>query len=258
MSLGRAWVHDLENKLIQASRAGFKGVEIFFEDLEYFTRSLFDIGANTDLSPEQLIEGAERVHALCEKQNLTIIGLQPFLFYEGLRDREQHDRLIEKLHLWLTIADVLHTDTIQIPSNFLPAAQLTGDMNLIVEDMVEVANIGDARARPVRFAYENLCWGTFVDTWEGAWEVVRRVDRPNFGICLDTFNIAGRVWADPTSADGKNEDADAGLRESLARLVDTVDVAKVFYIQLVDAERLDTPLDKNHSYYVEGQPARMS
>jgi 4-hydroxyphenylpyruvate dioxygenase len=98
-----------------------------------------------------------------------------------------------------------------------------------------------------------------VDTWEAAWEVVRRVDRANFGICLDTFNIAGRVWADPSRPDGKVEgDADARLSESLDALVRTVDVSKVFYIQLVDAERLEAPLDQDHPYFGEGQPARMS
>ena len=132
-------------------------------------------------------------------------------------------------------------------------------MDVVVNDLIEVADIGSARPKPIRFAYENLCWGTHVDTWEGGWEVVRRVDRANFGLCLDTFNIAGRVWADPERADGKVEgDADAKLRDSLKALVETVDVSKVFYIQLVDAERLDAPLDRDHEYYAEDQAARMS
>jgi 4-hydroxyphenylpyruvate dioxygenase len=157
-----------------------------------------------------------------------------------LKDRQQHDRLIEKLHVWFDIVDILDTDIIQIPANFLPADQITGDMDAIVADMVEVADLGLKRSRPVRFAYENLCWSTYIDTWEAAWEVVQRVDRPNFGMCLDTFNIAGRVWADPASSTGM------------------VDDAKVFYIQVVDAERVDPPLDDKHPFHGEGQPARMS
>jgi hypothetical protein len=91
-------------------------------------------------------------------------------------------------------------------------------------------------------------------------EIFRLVDRPNFGICLDTFNIVGRGWADPVSSDRKVTNADAALDTSIKRPVDTVDVEKVFYIvlQLVDAEKLEAPLNKNHPYYVEGQPARMS
>jgi 4-hydroxyphenylpyruvate dioxygenase len=90
---------------------------------------------------------------------------------------------------------------------------------------------------------------------------VRRVDRPNFGICLDTFNIAGSVWADPasvTTADGKTANADAALQATLAKMLEVVDVDKVFYVQIVDAERMRHPLVPGHAFYVAGQPARMS
>jgi 4-hydroxyphenylpyruvate dioxygenase len=259
MSLGRAWVHPLEGKLKTASEAGFCGIELFYEDLEYFTKAMPGYGENEATpSPAQLIAAATKIRKLCSDLKLEIIGLQPFLFYEGLVDRKEHAARIEKLHVWFDIVDALDVDTIQIPSNFLPAEQLTSDLDAIVADMVEVADLGSSRPRPIRFAYENLCWGTHIDTWEQAWEVVQLVDRANFGMCLDTFNIAGRVWADPASPDGKVANADAELDASLKRLVDKVDVSKVFYIQLVDAERLDKPLDQSHPYYGEGQPARMS
>lgn len=259
MSLGRAWVHDFEEKMKAASASGFKGMEIFYEDLEYFAKSLdatFD--KNAPPSPSQLVATAGEVKKICDQNNLEIIGLQPFLFYEGLRDRKQHDKLIEKLHVWFDIVDALDTDIIQIPANFLPEDQITGDMDTIVADMVEVADLGLKRARPIRFAYENLCWSTYIDTWDAVWEVVQRVDRPNFGMCLDTFNIAGRVWADPVSPTGMVEGAEAALDASLKKLVETVDVAKVFYIQVVDAERVDPPLDEKHPFHAEGQPSRMS
>ena len=259
MSLGRAWIHSLEEKLQRASDAGFGGVELFYEDLEYFARGLSGAQSNeTPVSPTQLVAAAAEVQKLCRALGLAIIGLQPFLFYEGLLDREEHAARIQKLHVWLDIVDALDVDTIQIPSNFLPESQITSDLDVIVADMVEVAELGANRSRPVRFAFENLCWGTHIDKWEQAWQVVQLVNRPNFGMCLDTFNIAGRVWADPTSADGRAKDADAALESSLKRLVDTVDISKVFYIQLVDAEKLGTPLVEGHEYYAEGQPARMS
>ncbi|RMZ00454.1 hypothetical protein D0862_06718 [Hortaea werneckii] len=259
MSLGRAWNHALEEKLKRASSAGFGGIELFYEDLEYFARSRSGAQSNDTLvSPTELVAAAAEIRKLCLEQGLSIIGLQPFLFYEGLLDRKEHAARIEKLHVWFDIVDALDVDTIQIPSNFLPEPQITSDLNMIVADMVEVAELGANRSKPIRFAFENLCWGTHIDTWEQAWQVVQLVNRPNFGMCLDTFNIAGRVWADPASADGKAVDADAALESSLERLVNTVDVSKVFYIQLVDAERLKTPLDESHEYYAKGQPARMS
>ncbi|RMY83924.1 hypothetical protein D0862_11560 [Hortaea werneckii] len=259
MSLGRAWLHSLQEKLQKASSAGFSGIELFYEDLEYFARSRSGAQSNdTPVSPTQLIMAAAEIRKLCQALDLTIIGLQPFLFYEGLLDRKEHAARIEKLLVWFDIVDALDVDTIQIPSNFLPESQITSDLDVIIADMVEVAELGANRARPIRFAFENLCWGTHIDKWEQAWQVVQLVNRPNFGVCLDTFNIAGRVWADPTSADGKAKDADAALESSLERLVNTVDISKVFYIQLVDAEKLETPLVEGHEYYSQGQPARMS
>jgi 4-hydroxyphenylpyruvate dioxygenase len=255
VSLGRAWLHDLDYKFDQAAKAGFKGIEIFYEDLEYAARK---ISGNDTPTSEHILQASEHVSSACQSRGLEIIGLQPFLFYEGLKDRDQHAKLIEKMKLWLKIAKTLGTNTIQIPANFLPAEQLTGDFDIIAADLREVSDMGAAVDPPVRFAYENLCWSTHVDTWEKVWDVVKRVDRPNFGMCLDTFNIAGRVWADPASPTGKTPNADADLKASMERLVKEVDVAKVFYMQVVDAERMESPLVPGHLFHVDGQPARMS
>ncbi|KAJ5175849.1 uncharacterized protein N7482_001726 [Penicillium canariense] len=254
-SLGRAWLHNLDHKIEQAAEAGFKGIEIFYEDLEYAARN---ISGHDSPSSEHVLLAADHVHEVCQAQGLEIIGLQPFLFYEGLKDRDQQARLIEKMKDWLQIAKRLDTTIIQIPANFLPAEQLTDDLDIIAADLRQVADMGAAESPVVRFAYENLCWSTYIDTWEKAWDVVRIVDRPNFGMCLDTFNIAGRVWADPTVAAGKAPNADNDLIKSMQRLVKEVDVSKVFYIQVVDAERMEPPLVHGHPFHVDGQPARMS
>lgn len=256
MSLGRAWLHNFDNKLRQAAAHGFEGIEIFYEDLEYLAKEL---ASTSDApTPDQLLRAAEHARQLCASLHLTIIGLQPFMHYEGLIDREEHRQRIEKAKLWFQLAHALGTQTIQIPANFLPKEQLADDIAVAVADMREVADLGSQEQPPLRFAYENLCWGTHVDTWEKAWEVVRLVDRPNFGVCLDTFNIAGRVWADPTAPDGKTLDADRELQESMERMVKEVDVEKVFYIQVVDAERMQSPLVEGHPFHVEGNPARMN
>ncbi|KAJ5526249.1 hypothetical protein N7494_012899 [Penicillium frequentans] len=254
-SLGRAWLHDLDYKLDQAAKAGFKGIEIFYEDLDYAARK---ISGNDAPTSEHILQASENVSSACKSRGLEIISLQPFLFYEGLKDRDQHEILIEKMKLWLKIAKIFNTNTIQVPGNFLPAEQLTGDLDVIAADLREIADMGAAVDPPVRYAYENLCWSTHVDTWEKVWDVVKRVDRPNFGMCLDTFNIAGRVWADPASPTGKTPNADAELKASMERLVREVDVSKVFFIQVVDAERMESPLVEGHPFHVDGQPARMS
>ncbi|KAF5127050.1 3-dehydroshikimate dehydratase [Metarhizium anisopliae] len=43
-----------------------------------------------------------------------------------------------------------------------------------------------------RLAYENWCWATYAAGWKDVWEISQRAGRPNIGICLDTFQSAGR------------------------------------------------------------------
>jgi 4-hydroxyphenylpyruvate dioxygenase len=254
-SLGRAWLHDFEKKAQEAAKHGFKGIEIFYEDLDFLARSLHKVNNPNE---DQILTAAEHAKQVLDRLGLTVIGLQPFLFYEGLLDRDEHTRLIEKIKTWFKIAKRLGTNTIQIPANFLPADQLTEDINVIVGDMIELADLGLQEEPPIRFAYESLCWSTHIDTWEKSWEVVQLVDRPNFGVCFDTFNIAGHVWGDPASPTGKTPNADADLRCSMDRLIREVTVEKVFYIQVVDAERMESPLVKGHPFHVDGNPPRMN
>lgn len=252
MSLGRAWVHEMPEKIKQAAEAGFQGIEIFYEDLEYLAKTYGD-----STQDENILAAAKEVRDLCDSLGLDIFGLQPFLFYEGLVDRQEHERKIVKLKLWFRIVKVLGTDTIQIPTNFQQGGTL-GDIDLITQDLIEVADLGMKEDPPVRFAYENLAWGTHVDTWELMWDIVQRVNRPNFGCCLDTFNITGRIWADPANPTGKTANAEIDFRASMERLKSTIDIKKVYYIQVVDAERMEQPLIEGHPFHVDGQPPRMS
>lgn len=257
MSLGHPAVHDLPSKLHAAAAYGFKGVELFYEDLTCLASDKFqgDIFAAT-----------QAVRVLCNRLSIEIICLQPFSFYDGLLDRARTEELVnEKLSLWFMLCPILNTDLIQVPANFLgpdpetKAPRTTGDMSVIVSDLQCIADLGAIqKPRPIRFAYEALCWSDHIDTWEASWEIVQRVDRPNFGICLDTFNIAGRIYADPACPTGKTPNAEVAIKKSIARLRATVDVKKIFYVQIVDAERLDSPLDESHPFHVEGQPTRMN
>lgn len=185
------------------------------------------------------------------------MGVGPFSGYEGILDPVVRAEKLEEMKLWFQMARILGTDIIQIPCTFMTEG-VTGDKEHIVRDFREVAEMGMRESPRIRFAYENLCWGTYNDTWSKAWDIVKAVDYDNFGMCLDTFNIAGREWADPTRPDGKVENADAVFAESLRRLVKTIDVKKVFYVQIVDAERLARPLGESHEFHVDGQQPRMS
>ncbi|KAG9237753.1 putative 3-dehydroshikimate dehydratase [Amylocarpus encephaloides] len=253
LSLGRAWLHDLPPKFTAAANAGLQGIEIFYEDLLYFATTL---PGGSSLPVNQILT-AHHIRTLADNLSLSIMALGPFSDCEGLRSATAKAEKQKELRLWFEVARILGTDIIQIPSTFKTQG-FTGDMNVIVSDLREISDIGGRENPPFRFAYENLCFGTYNDTWEKAWEVVKGVGRSNFGLCLDTFNIAGRGWADPTREDGKVENADAVFKESLKNLVKEVDVNKVFYVQVVDAEKMRRPLVKGHAFHKDGQKPRMS
>jgi 4-hydroxyphenylpyruvate dioxygenase len=251
MSLGRTWAHNLPEKLNQAAAYKYQGIELFYEDLEHLAKSY--PGGLTDANR---LEAARQIRQMCDARHLKIIGLQPLMHYEGLLDREEHARQVDSLKMLFQIMRILGADILLIPSNFLQQG-ISGDQEMIVQDLLEIAELGLRETPVVRFAYENLCWGTFVNTWEQAWAIVAAVDKPNFGICLDTFNVGGSQWADPSSPDGKIANADAVLCASLKRLAATIDVAKVFYIQVADAERMRDPVVPGHTFFIDSYPARM-
>ncbi|KAH8655256.1 xylose isomerase-like protein [Xylariales sp. PMI_506] len=254
MSLGRCYAgHSFAHKLDMAQKYGYKGVELFFEDLA-------DVASKLDgtSSVERELRAAEIIRTMCRDRDIAILCLQPFSGYDGLRDRAEHRRRLDQLRYWFQLARALGTDMIQVPSSFLPEDQVSDDMELIAADLREVADMGLAENPPVRFVYEALCFGTRVNRWDQSWDLCKAVDRPNFGLCLDTYNIAGRIYADPTSPTGKIENAEQTVRDSIALMLSTVDVSKIFYVQVVDAERLAQPLVEGHPFHHPDQTPRMS
>ena len=253
VSLGRSEAgHTLLSKIEQAAKHSFTGIEVFFECLEYHAKSLAG-----GLSDASLLVAAQQVRECCNSHSITVVVLQPFIFFGGLTDPLAHAEAIKKLELWFKLAKILGTDLIQIPTNFLPQGT-TGDRNRTIKDMTEVAKMGIQQDPPIRFAYEGVAWGKHIDTWDGTWDIMKAVNMPNFGLCLDTFHIAGRVWADPTAGSGKNADAPETLTDSLAKMVAELDVNRIFYVQVGDAGFLDVPLSENHPWFVQGQPPRMT
>lgn len=258
MSLGRAWLHDLPTKLSCAAAHNFEGIEVFYEDVEWLARSQSNLPDDASPSPSALISAVTTIRSLCDERGLQIISLQPFLQYEGLRDRNEHQKRIEKLKLWFQLAKILGTDIIQVPASFLSKEEVTDDLDVIIADLQELADLGAKEEPLIRFAYENLCWSTYIDTWQKAYDVVERVGRENFGYCLDTFHIAGGLFADPAVVGGIAPSGAENVRTSLKEMVERMDVKKIFYLQVVDGERLREPLVKGHPFYVQDQPARMS
>lgn len=268
-SLGRTWYHSLEHKLSLCQQYGFESIELFFEDLDGVAQSLpashppsspgTSFACSSDVQEKQ-IAAAAYIHELCLRHRLEILCLQPFMHYEGRLDNASHEAANRDLHFWIRLAHTLKTDLIQIPSSFLSPSECTGSRDKIVADLREAADIGLKSTPPIRFAYEALAWGTHVDTWDAAWSIVLEVDRPNFGTCIDTFNLAGRVFADPTSPAGLTPNALQESQNSIAKLRSQLSLAieKVFYVEVCDGERMDQPLVPGHEWYNPEQHPRMS
>lgn len=77
---------------------------------------------------------------------------------------------------------------------------------------------------------------------------MQKVDRPNIGLCLDTFHLAGGEWADPTTVSGLIETAgskselDARFQASMEELSCTIPPEKIYVLQISDAYKPLTPL----------------
>lgn len=251
-SLGNAFVHPLREKLKQAAFQGLKYLEVVEDDILVTAQKLD--GGITDANQ---VEAAKIVKSLCNELDLIPYVLQPFWFYEGLVDRKEHEAQIKKLRLWMDLVKALGIQLIQIPTNWL-AKGTTDDVNLIIKDLVEMAEIGLAQEPAVSFAYEAVAWGTHIDTWEGSWEIVKHVNKPNFGLCLDTYHILARIWGDPTLPECRSPTGDADLQQSLDRMAKDVDVKKIFMVQLGDAELLRQPLVAGHAFHSDERKPRMS
>ncbi len=185
----------LDVKLRAAARAGFDGVEIFEPD---FTAS--------PSSPEQIRD-------LAADLGLSLDLYQPFRDFEGVSEEAVRQNL-RRAAAKFGLMNRLGIETILVCSNVGTA--ISGDDALAAD---QLHRLGDLAAdHGVRVAYEALAWGRFVSDFEHAARIVRAVDHPAVGHCLDSFHILSRDW-DPAP-------------------LATIPAEKIFFVQMADAPRL--------------------
>lgn len=100
-----------------------------------------------------------------------------------------------------------------------------------------------------RLAYENWCWSSHAPNWKDVWEIVRAVNKPNVGLCLDTFQTGGGEWADPNNETGlldcaSRDELDRRFKASLDELSASVPGHKIFVLQISDAYQVRSPMDR--------------
>ncbi|KAK4210539.1 quinate-4 [Rhypophila decipiens] len=269
MSLGHCWAgHSLDTKLDAAKSCGYQGVEVSYEDIVGVAlKQLPHLGGHHhlhhhhvgdkplelrfQLPPFDLRAAASTIKAMCKDRDLEIISLQPFPEYEGLIDAQEQESRFDLLLVWIGLARALGTDLIMVPANSLPKAEVTSDLDRLAQDFQRACDAPQSQEDPpMHFAYEPRVSATYIDRWEYAWDLVERVDRPGFGLCLDTFHLAAVYFGDPSSPSGCLPDGAKPLKMSMDRLVRKLGKYhhhqghrdKVFLVQMGDARRLDEPL----------------
>ncbi|CZR64392.1 related to 4-hydroxyphenylpyruvate dioxygenase [Phialocephala subalpina] len=243
VSLGQHPSHTLDQKMAAASHHGFSGIEIVYSDLEAFSKS-------NDLT---ILKGADTAKSLCKKHNLTILSLNPFKNFEG-HNSPFISRITVAQH-WLAVARRLGAIYLQVPSQFDPNS--TGDRTTSVSELRQLADLAASEELVVSIAYEAVAWATHNTTWQSSLEIVEAVDRPNFGICLDSFHIMSLLWGDNSVAGGIRPEGPAELEASLTDLVHNCPLERIFYIQISDAELFDPPLGPGHELYNEKDDRRL-
>src|SRR6478736_6614041 len=148
----------LGEKLDAIAAAGFKGVEIFENDLLSFNGTPADVrGMVADLG-------------------LTTITFQPFRDFEGMPEPARA-KVFSRAERKFDLMAELGCDLLMICSNVSPDA--LGGIDRAAADFRELGE--RAAKRGVRVAFEALAWGRHINDYRDSWEVVRRADHPSVG-----------------------------------------------------------------------------
>jgi 4-hydroxyphenylpyruvate dioxygenase len=159
----------LNEKLEAIAAAGFKGVEMFENDLLSFN------GAPSD------------VRRMMEGLGLKAITFQPFRDFEGM-PQHRRARVFQRAERKFDLMQELGCDLLMICSNVSPES--LGGIERAAADLHELGEI--AVKRGLRVGFEALAWGRHINDYRDAWEAVRRANHPAIGIVLDTFHILCR------------------------------------------------------------------
>ncbi|KAI9714460.1 MAG: hypothetical protein M1820_000421 [Bogoriella megaspora] len=247
VSVGCKAEDTLPKKLEAIAAAGFQAIELAMPDLLAFA----SLHLRHEVEPydfDDLCTAAKVVKSMCDAKNLKILILQPFSNFEGWEEgSEQRIDAFTRARGWIEIMKACGTDMLQVGSSDTPAEKIGTDRNRFVSDLRELA---DMLAKDnFRLAYENWCWSTHAPDWKDVWDIVQKVNRPNIGLCLDTFQSAGGEWADPTTPSGMlenkpKEQVESDWKRSCEELSMTVPKDKIFFLQISDAYKPKQPFSK--------------
>ncbi|KIX08164.1 uncharacterized protein Z518_02820 [Rhinocladiella mackenziei CBS 650.93] len=237
--------YTLPDKLVAIANAGFDAIELSMSDILGYGQQISESKLEIDPKDYATLRSVGKdIGDLCQKQGLEILILQPFANFEGWpKGTPQREDAFERAMGWMGIMEAVGTDMLQIGSS-----DAEGILSSLDDSASDLAELADTFAeKGFKIAYENWSWATHASTWKNVWEIVKRANRPNLGLCLDTFQSAGGEWGNPTTESGLNEGANKDelerrWRASCEELSKTVPSDKIFFLQISDAYKMDPPL----------------
>ena len=159
----------LEVKLQAAARAGFRTIEIFENDLTFFSGK------------------PREVRKMADDLGLEIVGLQPMRDFEGMPG-DMRQRNFERAQRKFDLMNELGTHMLCICSNV--SEDSLGEPERLADDLGELADL--AAQRGFSIGYEAMAWGRHTHDWMQAHNLIERANRPNLGVVLDSFHIFAR------------------------------------------------------------------
>jgi 4-hydroxyphenylpyruvate dioxygenase len=159
----------LGEKIEAIAAAGFKGVELFENDLLSFDGSPAD------------------VRRMIEDRGMRTVTFQPFRDFEGMPDHRR-ERMFQRAERKFKVMEELGCDLLMVCSNVSPES--IGGIDRAAADLRELGK--RAAEYGIRIGFEALSWGAHIHDYRDAWEAVRRAEHPAVGLVLDTFHILAR------------------------------------------------------------------
>jgi sugar phosphate isomerase/epimerase len=126
------------------------------------------------------IDGAVRK---VRESGVRINGFQLLRDFEGLSGHLL-DYKLEIAKIAMEMMQAVGTDLLLVCSSISPYA--TSDTRRIGHDLARLGAL--AATYKVRICYEALAWGHGVNEYPVAWEAVKRADRDNVGLMVDSFH----------------------------------------------------------------------
>ena len=250
-SIGHKPSHTLPLKLKAIADAGFEGIELSMPDILAYGAFLHPQGKEPAPDDYDALESVGReIRTQVAEHGLRILMLQPFANFEGWpRGSKEREEAFARAKGWMRVMRAVGTDMLQVGSSDSPGIK-GRSFDELASDLAELADLGAKEVPGFKIAYENWCWATEAPDWKDVWEIVRRADRDNLGLCLDTFQSAGGEWADPRTSNGlvekkgeTDEEKERRWKASLDELSRTVPSDKIYLLQISDAYKMKPPIE---------------